>query len=326
MRQVRARNPAEPLVLACRPGLGDFFLHEKLVDEVIPVDKSDQGGEKAWRELASRSWSYVFCPHESVRTARGMRRIRAREARVGFSHWWNFWAFDRRVPRREQFPDALRQLSLLTAIDSQMKERFEDLARGKSQDNSPVRAHAVDFSLQPLPEWASMTLRKGAGGGSRVCLAPGSVWATKRWKVSGFVELGRDLKSMGWQVCLVGAPAERELCGSIADQIGEVENLAGRTTLTQMVDLFCESRALVTNDSGAMHMASVAGLPTVAIFGPTTLEWGYRPWQDKATVVQTEVSCRPCGKHGAKLCPVGNHRCMNNLNAARVLAALQKYL
>lgn len=74
-------------------------------------------------------------------------------------------------------------------------------------------------------------------------------------------------------------------------------------------------------------MAAVVGLPTVAVFGPTTLDLGYRPWQSRAIVVQNNLlDCRPCGLHGAQRCPLGHHQCMKDLKVERVIQAFSKLL
>jgi heptosyltransferase-2 len=72
-----------------------------------------------------------------------------------------------------------------------------------------------------------------------------------------------------------------------------------------------------------MHMAALSGLPTVAAFGPTTLDLGYRPWSASAAVAQRDLPCRPCGKHGAERCPINSHACMAGLSPATVLGAIE---
>ena len=123
---------------------------------------------------------------------------------------------------------------------------------------------------------------------------------------------------------LVGSGAEKELCDRIARAVPGVLNHAGKTTLGDLVELFGGGAALVCNDSGAMHAAAVAGLPTVAIFGPTVLAQGFRPWQNHALVVQRSLTCRPCGKHGAKVCPIGTHECMEAISPGEVLGAIER--
>lgn len=323
IKRVRQWDPATSVVLACRPGLGGFFLRKGLVDEVIEIDKRSVSGRKnALNALTAQAWDWIFVPHESVRTALWVRRLQARQGKVGFRKWWNLPFFSRRVKKPMEMPDALRQLSLLTPIDEKLAESFGELADLRSPEGleSPW-----DFSMPQIPEWVNMSVGPQAELKRRVFLAPGSVWATKRWTQEGYETLAHLLIQRGFTVELVGSPAEKSLCDAIATKVSGVVNRAGKTTLGDLVDLFSQGGVLVCNDSGAMHAAAIAGLPTVAIFGPTVLAQGFRPWQNRAVVVQRPLECRPCGKHGAKECPLGTHECMKTVSPGEVIAAVEKF-
>jgi heptosyltransferase-2 len=323
---MRLHDPGAELVLACRPGLGEFFLKYKLVDRVIEIDKkSGAGRDKALASLKGEVWDLIVCPHESPRTAWWMKGLRAREAKIGFAKWWNHMAFTKRVVKPVDYPDALRQLSLMTAVDSSLADLFgiEDMSHLK---NPYSRRSPLVLDVPLIPEWASMKVLEPKPDGRTVFLAPGSVWPTKRWTENGYVGLASVLKARNFKIVLVGSPDERELCEKVAKEIPGVENRAGQTTLAGLVELFSTGVALVCNDSGAMHAAAAAGLPTVAIFGPTVLNQGFRPWNDRAVVVQRDIDCRPCGKHGAKKCPIGTHECMTQIFAEDVYTALADFM
>ena len=153
-------------------------------------------------------------------------------------------------------------------------------------------------------------------------LAPGSVWATKRWAAEHFGEVARALLAERWNVVLFGAPAERELTREIERSApGAVSSLDGRLPFFESCELLALGNVLISNDSGAVHMASLSGLPTAAAFGPTTLDLGYRPWSSSAAVAQIDLPCRPCGTHGAHRCPLKTHACMRDLTPRAVLRA-----
>ena len=78
-----------------------------------------------------------------------------------------------------------------------------------------------------------------------------------------------------------------------------------RTTLRQTCALLARSRALVTGDSGPMHLATGVGTPVVAMFGPTTREWGFYPCGPRDLVIERALACRPCSLHGGVHCAKG---------------------
>jgi len=305
----------------CRKGLGDFFKSSGLVDDVIEVEKSRA---KSYADALKRASEFqirhVISPHESFRTAFFVGKVRAAGVKVGFRRWWNFSFFDKRVFRPMLYPDAIRQLSLLAALDSGFSERF-------SQDLSEVDENSSELKTvslkKKIPMWASMRVGAERARKKVVLVAPGSVWPTKRWHRQGFAQILRDLLSEGYEVKLIGSKDEVEVCQYIKRDVPEAQNLAGRTTVAELVSLMSESTALIANDSGAIHMAAAAGLPTVAIFGPTTLALGYRPWNDNAIVVQKSLSCRPCSAHGTRNCPLKTHACMLEINSGEVFRAFK---
>jgi heptosyltransferase-2 len=98
-------------------------------------------------------------------------------------------------------------------------------------------------------------------------------------------------------------------------------SLAGRTDLPTLAGVLVQARAVIANDSGAMHLAAAAGTPVTAIFGPTN-EQKTSPLRASAdapapAIVATDVWCRPCM---LRECPI-DHRCMTRISAARVHAA-----
>jgi heptosyltransferase-2 len=95
----------------------------------------------------------------------------------------------------------------------------------------------------------------------------------------------------------------------------EVHNFAGETTLRQFIDQAATCRLFLTNDSGAMHIASALGVPTVTVFGATD-DTTTGPTGPLARIVREQVECSPCL---LRECPI-DHRCMTRVTAARVTA------
>ncbi len=333
MRQTANLFPDDRLVVVCRKGLAGALLDLQFIDEIIEVDKSSPREWKRQKgELAKRSWRHVICPHQSPRTAFLVRGLKASGRRVGFRAWWNKFAFDERVERPNYLPDALRQLSLLTAIHPRFAEEYSEISQRGDLVNESEVAEMVDFRTVDIPVWAALNTEdrpgvpRAADESKTIYLAPGSTWPTKQWTLSGYKDLARQLTSEGYLVEVVGAANERYLGEEIQKEVPEVVVRAGEWKLPDTIRAFRQGRLLVANDSGAIHLAALAGLPTVSVFGPTTLALGFRPWQRRALVVQKNLKCRPCGRHGHKKCPVGTHECMTGLEARRVIQAAHQLI
>src|SRR4029077_6880312 len=97
--------------------------------------------------------------------------------------------------------------------------------------------------------------------------------------------------------------------------------LAGRTDLAMLVAAIDRLALLVANDSAPMHIACARGVPVVAVFCATTPALGYGPWGPHGVVVEADLACRPCGRHGGRRCPRGTEYCMRLIRSHDVVHA-----
>src|SRR5439155_839533 len=150
----------------------------------------------------------------------------------------------------------------------------------------------------------------------------GSAWATKRWAPEGFAAVIGALAGEGARCVVLGAPDEAALAQEINRLAGgRATVLAGRTDLATLVAVVDRLALLVANDSAPMHIACARGVPVVAVFCATTPALGYGPWGPRAAVVEADLACRPCARHGGRRCPRGTEDCMQLVAPAAVLAA-----
>jgi len=160
-----------------------------------------------------------------------------------------------------------------------------------------------------------------------VAFAPGAAYGgAKRWPPEYFAELAGALARDGVSVVIVGSaedvPTGREIEAHLARSNGHARtlNLVGATDLPTLAGVLVMSRALVTNDSGAMHLAAALGVRVTAVFGPTN-ERETAPAGPHA-VLTNDVECRPCM---LRECPI-DHRCMRGVGVDRVLAEARRTL
>jgi heptosyltransferase-2 len=97
------------------------------------------------------------------------------------------------------------------------------------------------------------------------------------------------------------------------------ENFTGRTTLEDAVDLMAASSAVVSNDSGLMHVAAALEKPLIALYGSSSPDFT-PPLTDASTILKTDIECRPCFK---RVCPLGHGKCLSELLPAVVYSAVQ---
>jgi len=157
-----------------------------------------------------------------------------------------------------------------------------------------------------------------------VAIAPGSVWATKRWKKEFFIELSSMINNNGLKAVLIGSKDDSELCKEIATQSNSL-SIAGEASIPQTISFLQNAKAIVTNDSAPTHFAGLAGCPCITIFGPTSPIFGFAPRGENDVVIQDEsLKCKPCKIHGSDKCPVGTHECMINISPEMVFRKLEK--
>jgi heptosyltransferase-2 len=121
---------------------------------------------------------------------------------------------------------------------------------------------------------------------------------------------------------VVGGPEDVETAEEVARAAPGAVSVAGRFGLQGTGALLKRSRALVSGDTGVMHMATGVGTPVVALFGPTVEAFGFFPYRARACVLQRDLPCRPCSRMGGPVCPLGNHDCLRGILPDAVVEAL----
>ncbi len=163
--------------------------------------------------------------------------------------------------------------------------------------------------------------------GNYVCLAPSSIWYTKQWPLHKWIELVNEVKNPD-VLYLLGGKGDRAFCQKILEGATEnenrVHNLAGELSPLESAALIRDARITVANDSAPVHLASAVNAPVVVIYCSTVPRFGFGPLAKGSSIVETQesLSCRPCGLHGYRDCPLGHFRCAEEIPPSRVLEVL----
>jgi heptosyltransferase-2 len=238
---------------------------------------------------------------------------------------WLAWRAN--VPERWGIARDLRGRLLTRAIPRPRRyghqvEYYKSI--GAALGLASVDAHAgIDVPESVMQRGRALIAESGIADGARfVVIAPGAAYGrAKQWPVDRFGELCRLLAGQGLPTVAVGAKGDASSCRDVARQAPLVD-LCGRTDLPTLAAIMASAAAVVSNDSGAMHLAAAVGARVVAVFGPTddqkTSPLPGSSTAPPATVITAKVWCRPCM---LRECPI-DHRCMTRITAPQVLAAV----
>jgi len=341
IRALKERFPRASLEILARKETSPVLEDNPFVDAVIPYDKRGRdagiaGMVRMAGRLRGRSYELCVSPHRSLRSAL-IAAAAGIPRRIGVADSPGRWLYHDLVPKDRALHELERHLELMRAV-------------GVDPQSCP-RAMVVEVGAEEARTAEGM-LRSSGLDPTRpiVGIQPGSVWPTKRWPPERFAAVAFEVRRRGLQVVVVGGPGDREAGEIVLDPSAAFEgeggrdgegrpcpgegtgempgaaNLAGRTTLKDLVALIDRFTAFITNDSGPMHIAVARGVPVVAIFGPTTPAQGFAPYTDHAVVVEENLPCRPCGRHGHRACPEKHFLCMRLIRPEAVMKAFDEVL
>jgi heptosyltransferase-2 len=309
---VRAAFPGSRITLAAKPLVAELFRHHPDIDEILVYDKEGRhAGATGMLRMA------------------GELRRRGFDAAILFQNAFDaaVMAFLAAIPDRAGYATDGRRLLLSLAVPVTEEvlrlhhaEYYLHLVRelGIPRPANPaLRLHVTEEEKDAMAaRLASMGIPKG---GKIIGINPGATYgSSKRWYPERFAAVADALsEEWGASVALMGSVPEMPLSAEIeAAMRRRPVNLAGRTTVRELMALLSHCSFLVTNDSGPMHVAAALGVPLAAIFGPT--DWrATSPWTQRAKVVRVDVDCSPCR---LRECDRG-HECMLGVTADMVVTA-----
>ncbi|EGH20201.1 ADP-heptose:LPS heptosyltransferase II, partial [Pseudomonas amygdali pv. mori str. 301020] len=159
-----------------------------------------------------------------------------------------------------------------------------------------------------------------------LALCPGAEFGeSKRWPAEHYAQVADASIREGWQVWLFGSKKDHPVGESVRQELipglrEESVNLSGETSLAEAIDLLSCADAVVSNDSGLMHVAAALNRPLVAVYGSTSP--GFTPpLADAVEVVRLGIECSPCFE---RTCRFGHYNCMRLLEPDAVIQALSR--
>ena len=194
-------------------------------------------------------------------------------------------------------------------------EKYNDFVNDSLRTNFP----AGKLTLSTINHQPSTNKTIGLNPGA-------SYGSAKRWYPQEFAKVASELSSE-YNIVIFGGPSEVDIASDIEKLLIEkgvknYQNLAGCTTIPELIGKISNLDLFITGDSGPMHVAAAFQIPTVAIFGPTKDDETSQWMNDKSVIVKKSLECQPCMK---RTCPLQHHNCMNLIKAVDVLSAVKTF-
>jgi heptosyltransferase-2 len=334
-------HPGAPIDVLCIPSTAALLYGNPFIRRCIVYDKHRRSPSlpALMRQLAGEKYGLCLCPHRSLRSAM-LARATGAGRRIAFDRSAGRPLFTETVVYRQSWHEVDRNRALLAGGGSPQPVERRPRLYPSADDRS-----------------AAEQLLAGSDARPYLCIAPGSVWATKRWTEEGFAAVTRHFRR-SHRIILLGSAEDRPLCERII-QLAEAEAAAGPhfaaavqsaaadvpsvahevlpvgspsnrgiTNAAGMLGFLASAAmiegadVLISNDSAPVHLASAMGTPVVEIYGATDASYGFSPYGVPHRLVQREdLDCRPCAIHGGNACPIGTFVCMRGLTADHVIRA-----
>jgi lipopolysaccharide heptosyltransferase II len=301
VRAIKAGRPDARVTILTQAKLVDFWKTMPEVDEVLAILPGEGLFDTA-RKIRDR-FEVAFVFPNSVRTGLEVW-LAGIPRRIGYRRPWRGRFINAAVPDPKPAP-------MVHEV-----HHYLAMARYAGADISP---HPADSEIRnPKPEIQNLS------ASIRLGLVPGAEYGpAKRWLPESFADVARRVvEHTGARWSIFGVEGDRAVAEAIAARLdGHCENLVGQTTLAQLIARLRECGLVLTNDTGAMHLAAHLGVPVVAIFGSTE-DRLTGPLGGASRVVRHHAVCSPCF---LRECPL-DFRCMNSVTVEEVTAVVLQEL
>ncbi len=316
LQSLRASFPDSHIAILARPWVADLYRREPFCDEVILYD-APKAWHGLWRkravvaELRERQFDCAVLLQNAFEAA-ALAWCARIPVRIGYS-------------RDGRGPLLTHALPVPKTGEIPLHQRFYYLAllerAGLIEASSPDVEIVLTGAGEAAKEGKELFARNGIDG-RVIGLSPGAAFGgAKRWLPERFAQSAVAIaRHRDASVAIFGSKDEAALGAQVAALISHENvravNFAGKTSLRDLIDMTAACELFLTNDSGAMHISSALGVPTVVIFGPTD-EAATGPAGRRHAILREPVDCAPCL---LRECPI-DHRCMTRVTADRAAHA-----
>lgn len=313
LESLHAKYPQARIDIIVRKGNEALFIGHPFIHKVIVWDKKTTKYLNWLRVLKQiRAEKYDAVVNLQRYAATGLWTACANAAmKIGFDKNPFSFLFTNKVKHQEMqagLHEINKNHALIQVIDNSI-----ELCKPKLYPSIADFEKVKSFQTQPY-----------------ICIAPASVWFTKQFPTTQWIRFLDELNFEG-NVYIIGGPGDKQIGEQIIESIASssklknrVVNLAGELHFLSSAALQKNAVLNYVNDSAPMHFASAVDAHVVAIYCSTIHDFGYGPLSTHSFVVATAqaLSCRPCGVHGKKACPLGHFNCAMTIQMQQLYAPL----
>jgi heptosyltransferase-2 len=316
IRQVRLSFPQAKIDYLAKEAFKDLLEENPHLNDLILFSLEDKSKNlfTIREHLKQQKYDYIFDLHNNLRSNYLCRGLKANY--IG------------RIKK-----DKFKQVALVHLKKNYYKKPISIPERYLAV-GTPVNVRDDQYGLELY--WSekarrnlekTLSVHKITIDGKYLCIAPGASFFTKRWPLEYYEKLLDYLtEAYSYKVVILGGSEEIEI-GKYLNRNNRVIDLCGKLTLIQNAMVMSKSKALISNDSGLMHMATAVKIPVLAIFGPSVKELGFFPYRSSHIVIEKDsISCRPCSHIGRQNCPKKHFKCMLEISPLYVLARFRELL
>lgn len=281
-------------VIASNPNIDKLHTIEKSIDELVP-------------ELRKENFDWIIDLHNNIRTKSlksKLRRPYKAFPKLNVQKWL-LVKF-----KINKMPDVHVVSRYFEAVEHLGIKNDGQLCEFPIAENQEVDIHSA-FGVQPK---------------SFVCIVLGAKFKTKQFPEEMVLEVVNQLSD---PIIFVGGPEDKPLGDEILNKSSRTDlfNACGNYSLQGSASIVAQSKKVLTNDTGMMHIASAFDVSIVSVWGNTVPELGMYPYRpnDATSYSIHEVKnlgCRPCSKIGFEKCPKGHFKCMMDQNIDAIIADL----
>ena len=320
LRQLRAAFPSAHIALLATPLTTGLFEGSPFVDEVMPYRRKEDGIAafmQTVREIRAREFDMALLFQNAFEAAL-LARLGGVPLRIGYAMHGRAALLTHRLQHDDSHQGRHQVHDYLDIV-----ERAAQLA-GASFERDTVASLTANAAQRQAA--AALLQRRGVMTRPLIVLNTAATNSrAKCWSQENFAALADRLATeRGAQIVLIGAASERENAATVIAQMRTAQaiNLAGATSMGELIGLLAGCDLLVSNDTGPAHVAAALATPTLTLFGPTN-EFETAPTGARAELMRADnIECARCMHRD---CPI-DHRCMTRLAVEMVLAQARHLL